>query len=204
MTRLIRTPLSNIFLSIIAAALSGEARTHPVFRELARRRLMECSERVRSFSRGEVLLPRREPQFLADQVSRARQEIRALSYVDVDLDWWLSKSGGEYIQENIRAARRGVSVRRIFIYDDWSKDIQRIVHLYSTGGIEVLRVSVQVLPPALHRNLLIVDRSFLFEHRANVSGATVGYLYASEPARISEAINAFDMIADRARVVSSS
>lgn len=197
----VRQPESRIFQQLIgASSLTGQL-DHPAFRELARRRLVECSARISDFTRGEVLLPRRDVQVMADQVVRARRHIEATSHFPRDLEFWMSAAGHDYVQETARAAKRGVRIRRTMVYQYWTDDLQRIAELQRRCGIDVLRIALHDLPDQLRRNLVVFDRALLVEQKANVSGETVGCLYATNPSVVEDGLSALEAVAQRATPV---
>jgi hypothetical protein len=197
----VRQPTSLVFQQLIGVSSLAGPVDHPAFRELARRRLTECSTRISDFCRGEVLLPHRDIQVMADQVLRARKCVEATSYFPHDAEFWLSAAGHDYVQENARAAKRGVNIRRTMIYDFWGKDLERIALSQKNGGIEVLRVAVTDLPQPLRRNLVVFDRALLVEQKANVNGETIGYLYATDRSCVEDGLSALKTIAQRAKPV---
>ena len=54
-----------------------------------------------------------------------------------DVDWWSAPEGVEYARRNYKAAADGIEVSRIFVFDRWSGEAERIAAEQADHGIQV-------------------------------------------------------------------
>ena len=198
------TASAGLYVAIVDATLAAHAASsHPVFTRLVHRKLKECVTHLTNLSDGEATLRYRDDDLITEQVRQSHTSVKAISYLSTDLTWWRSSAGQAFGEENLRAARRGISVFRVFIYDKWTDEIEQIARYQEESGIAVARVSSSAVRPGLRRNLIVLDQSFLVERRANHNGEIVGYRYASDPTRIVDALDAISALSERGERLSS-
>ena len=98
--------------------------------------------------------------------------IDATSIQSLDTTFWASATGRIYVEQLAAAVRRGVRVRRVFIYDHWAHEIASVAHEQKNLGMNVRRVRREDLKDARLRRDFIVFRD---TYADGVSGRTTGY-----------------------------
>jgi hypothetical protein len=106
-------------------------------------------------------------------VPETKGSIDATSVQAVDEAFWSSQAGKRYFASLCEALRRGVSVRRIFVYDDWER-LAGIAHEQQRQGIDARRVKrLDILEPHKRRDFIVFrdaelvtrnGRTVQFEH----------------------------------------
>src|SRR5262249_23759929 len=91
-------------------------------------------------------------------IERAQSSIEATSYVDPG-KWWSTPEGEIYLNKNREAVRRGVRVRRIFVFRtaDERAALDGILKAQKEAGIEVFICDVSRLPGRLQKDVIIMD-----------------------------------------------
>jgi hypothetical protein len=113
-----------------------------------------------------------------------------------DLDWWLRDSSNRstYWMLNEQALRRGVAVERIFIYRDWSDELDTLARTQHDAGVRVLRVSQDLLPVALRVNITLWDEACGFELRGNSAGEVIGQHFTFAAQDLASMLDRFKLI----------
>jgi hypothetical protein len=75
-----------------------------------------------------------------DLVHDLKREMLATSVPSIDLEWWKSPEGQQYWSLQEKAIQRGVSIRRVFIYDTWTDEIDDMARTQRSAGAKVGRV----------------------------------------------------------------
>jgi hypothetical protein len=112
----------------------------------------------------------------------------------VDLEWWLSPLGSKYWQRLQEAMRRGVHCERIFIFHDWNEDLDRLAREQAGGGVHVLRVHRDKLPPHLRLDLIIWDDDCGYETRSNERGEGQWNYFTFQTEEISQLAISYNLI----------
>jgi hypothetical protein len=141
--------------------------------ELARKAFEDCRIRVEELQRGHYVTsdadeaPNSPVHALTE---RLRESLLATSSGD-DIAWWLAPSlSRNYWRLNTEALKRGVTIKRVFIYRDWTGPLDALALAQFEAGVQVSRVSEYQLPPILRLNLVIWDERCGLEPRHNAAG----------------------------------
>jgi hypothetical protein len=141
--------------------------------DLARKAFDDCRIRLEELQRGHYVTadadesPNSPVHALTEQL---RESLLATSSGD-DISWWLAPSlSRNYWRLNVEALKRGVTIKRIFIYRDWSGPLETLAMAQHQAGVQVLRVPEHQLPPILRLNIVIWDENCGLEPRHNAAG----------------------------------
>lgn len=156
-------------------AFNAIERTHgsgmPV--ELAREIFEDCRHRLEELRRGRYAggeadeSPRSAYYRLTERLHTGMLATSAGS----DLDWWQDPAANRILWRlNEQALRRGVSIKRIFIYRTWTDELDAVAKTHQAAGVQVMRVAENQLPPTLRLNLVIWDAACAHEPQYNTAG----------------------------------
>jgi hypothetical protein len=100
-----------------------------------------------------------------------------------DIAWWLDPASSRtYWRLNLDALRRGIAIKRIFIYEEWTPALDALARFQHERGVCVLRVSEDQLPSSLRLNTIIWDGNCGYEPVYSPSGERIGssFTFASQ------------------------
>jgi hypothetical protein len=95
--------------------------------------------------------------FMTVMTAKSHQTLWATSLTREDLVRWQSADWHNYWEAQLAAMRRGVQIRRIFIYDEWPPNgaLDLLARRQETAGVEVRRVAASPLKGSPDRDLLV-------------------------------------------------
>lgn len=140
--------------------------------DLAHRSFENCRVQLESLARGRYSTPDPDespnsPIYgLTEQVKNTILATTA----GFDLEWWQHSLARTYWRLNEEALRRGVVIKRIIIYREWTAEMERLARSQSAAGVQIMRVDESQLPPALRLNLVIWDGVCAMEPEYNSVG----------------------------------
>lgn len=140
---------------------------------LAYKAFEDCRTQLSELQRGRYITP--DPDESPNSpthvlTDRLQHTLLATSSGD-DISWWLDSSLSRvYWQRNIEAMKRGVTIKRIFIYRDWTAEIESLVEAQHAAGVHIFRVAENRLPAALCLNIVLWDDVCALEPRHNSAG----------------------------------
>jgi hypothetical protein len=145
--------------------------------DLGRKAFEECLAQLRNLQRGQFDAPFDDNWLVYALTERAQRRLLATSVEDVDLAWWQSAAGQTYWRLHEEALSRGVNIQRIFIYRTWTGDHETLARKQQAGGVRVLRVCQDQLPPGLRVDMILWDDQCGYESRVNSTGEAISNNY---------------------------
>ena len=146
--------------------------------ELARKAFDDCLTQLKDLQRGHYSTPDDDysPNSPVNALNERVKHSMSATSVGGDLDWWLGATFGRdaYWRLNVQALERGVEIKRIFIYETWTDELEALAKTQHERGVRVLRVARHLLPISLQLNLVIWDGVCCFEPKHTPSGEYVG------------------------------
>ncbi len=167
--------------------------------DVARKALDECARTLDDLTRGQIRVSSDDNEALFVQTARAKEYILATSIPYVDLKWWCSDIGRKYWDANVAAMGRGVRVERVFVYQEWTDQLQELAEEQAAAGAIIWAVHRDKVPHALRIDMIVWDRSFSYEIRLNSDGEEIENLYSVNASDIDRKIHCFDIIRSCAR-----
>ena len=171
---------------------------------LARAAFRECQAQLADLRRGHYAT--------SDEDESPRSPVRALTEnlttsllatsVGEDINWWLRESSNRkvYWSLNEQALRRGVNVERVFIYRDWTSDVEKVAKLQHDSGVRVWLVREDHLPQTLRINIMLWDGVCGLEFHSNSGGTAIGQRFTFEREDLVLMIDRFNLIKSSARL----
>lgn len=144
---------------------------------LARETFEACLGRLKTLQRGHFETPYDDIILLYSLLEETSESLLATSVSNDDLQWWMSSHGQTYWRLHEVALQRGVSITRIFIYDIWTEDHEKLAAIQQSGGVNTLRVNRNALPAALRLDMIIWDGRSGYESRLNSTGEAIANHY---------------------------
>ncbi len=145
--------------------------------DLGRKAFEDCLAQLKNLQRGHFDAPFDDNWLVFALTERTQRRLIATSVEEVDLGWWQSAAGHTYWRLHQEALSRGVTIQRIFIYREWTGDHETLAQKQHTGGVRVLRVRQNQLPPALRVDMIMWDDQCGYESRVNSTGEAISNNY---------------------------
>ncbi len=188
-------------LEEIAEATSRVA-SHQELRPLldvAEKEVERSKENLATLRHGKYRADAADTTILFEETDRAERRMLATFLQRFDLEWWSSELGRDYWAVNRRAFERGVEIQRIFIYDDWTPELERIVQAQSQAGIDVMVVEREALPRDCRLAMVIWDDRLVYQGELNSDGETINVLYSVSKADVDTRLDQFARIKRHAK-----
>jgi hypothetical protein len=173
-------------------AISTQRRLIP-FIDYARRDIGHCAHTVAGMAGGQMRASVGD-DVLVRQTDLAQRIIRACSVQRLDMPRWLSGVGTRYWESNLRALDRKVRIERVFIYEDWTADLERIVNQQANAGVHVWTVESRFADPRLRINMAAWDDSFTYHFDLNSEGDPVENIYSVNEVDIARRIDQIELL----------
>jgi hypothetical protein len=132
--------------------------------------LERCANDLKELERGHLRIEWEDIDLVLAQTNASRETVRATSVQSVDLSFWLSRAGQRYWQAHLDALQRGITIERIFIYKDWTDELNSLALGQHEAGVDVSRVLYDSLPARLRNDVIIWDESCGYETQVNAGG----------------------------------
>lgn len=165
--------------------------------KLARKAFEDCHAQLAELARGRygTFDGDESPNSPLNALTEAvRQSLLATSSGD-DVDWWLDNAATRnYWRLNVEAAKRGVPVKRIFIYREWTDQIKALADAHFAAGVQVFRVAERDLPPVLCINIVIWDEQCGLVPQHNAAGEWIASNFTFAPQDLALLLDRFALI----------
>ncbi|MHA2425720.1 MAG: hypothetical protein ACXAEF_13095, partial [Candidatus Thorarchaeota archaeon] len=152
------TPLREVVAEYDLIVRNGS----PLHIQEAQRKLLEFGEMIKDLKRGRISIPREEAFVRAGKILDTLEKSMLITDIVMDPNKWSTGDHLLWQETNLRAARKGLKLTRIFIIKD--KDFLRDEYpLAKTmreqieAGISVRYVSLDELEPDLIRDGALLD-----------------------------------------------
>ncbi|HET8658760.1 MAG TPA: hypothetical protein VFM55_07150 [Micromonosporaceae bacterium] len=126
-------------------------------------------------SEGRIRLVYLDKEFAVNVTGEVRHSIRAMTVETAAPGFWLTPIGRQYLRLQAEAVRRGVVIERIFVYQEWSPELDTIAREQAEAGIRVYKADGRRLRPDLRTNLAVWDDVCGFETEVNASGDVIAH-----------------------------
>jgi hypothetical protein len=166
--------------------------------EYARRDIKRTAHATAGMASGQMRA-RVGDDILVRQTDLAQRIIRACSVQSMDVPRWLSDLGSKYWEANLRALQRKVSIERVFIYEDWTADFERIVNQQAEAGVQVWVVESSLADALLRVDMAVWDDSFTYHFELNSEGNPIENIYSVNEVDIARRIDQMELLKSVAR-----
>lgn len=117
--------------------------------DVCREAFGRCLGTLVDLERGHFSTPYGDNGLFLSLITHTRRTMCATSVPTVDLDWWRQPVGRQYWQAQLEALARGVTIRRVFIYDTWTDGLDALAREQAAAGVTVRRIRGDRLAPNL-------------------------------------------------------
>ncbi|MEU4576981.1 hypothetical protein ACBI99_36045 [Nonomuraea sp. ATR24] len=154
----------------------------------------ECLRTLADLERGHFRAPYGDAGVFLKLIEQSRESMCVTSVPSVDLSWWLQPVGRQYWQAQVEALRRGVEIRRVFIYHEWTDALDALAREQIEAGVKVRRVQVDRLPPAMRVITGVWDGACGHELSYTAAGEAVHDTFTVSPPDLERLMRQFEMI----------
>lgn len=169
-----------------------------LFSELALAKVRETRLFMQDLKRGHVRVPVDDPTPMGNQIDSVKERVRATTILAVDLEWWLSSGGRDYLGRNKRAIEeRGVSIERIVIWKelDNKPELGKVIEEQRAAKVKILFAKhADIKKRELKTNMAIYDDSSYNDVAFNLDGESVYVDYYLEPSDAQLAIARYELL----------
>lgn len=170
--------------------------------DVAEKELERARQHLTTLQNGQFRADAADSTILFDQTDRAERIMLATFLQRFDLQWWSSELGRHYWSVNQQASERGVEIRRIFIYDEWTPELEQIVREQREAGIEVMAVAGERVPRDCRVAMVIWDDRLVYQGELNSDGETINVIYSVSKADVDARLSQFNRIRSVAKPAS--
>jgi hypothetical protein len=110
------------------------------------RLISECQSQIRDLSIGHLFRDSYDPTLKMQLLSQKPGILRTTSLQTHDLAWQRSEVGRAYWQAQLEAMGRGWTIERIFIYQDWSQELNDLAIEQLNKGVRIYRIAQKNVP----------------------------------------------------------
>ncbi|MCG5216286.1 hypothetical protein [Streptosporangium sp. KLBMP 9127] len=154
----------------------------------------ECLRTLADLERGHFRAPYGDNSVFHGLITNSRRSMCVTSVPSVDLDWWLEPVGRQYWQAQVDALKRGIEIRRVFIYQEWSDALDALAREQVAAGVKVRRVHIDRLPPHMRVITGVWDDSCGHELSYTAGGEAVHDTFTVSPPDLERLMRQFEMI----------
>jgi hypothetical protein len=153
-----------------AEQLFRKSPIRPTYHLIIRRISGELAE----LADGWMSLSPSEKRVVVGITQQARHSLHAVSIEGPRPTFWASGTGRLYFDAQCAAVARGVAIKRVIVYTDWSDQLDRVAQEQRKAGIDIHRVHARLLTDAQDRvNIAIWDDFCGFETTSTPDGDTI-------------------------------
>jgi hypothetical protein len=164
----------------------------------ARSYLERCANDLKDLERGHLKVEWEDIDLVLAQTRSAQRDLRATSVQGVDLSWWLSRPGRRYWQAHKEALARGIRVERVFIYEEWTEELDNLAREQQVAGVSVLRVPYSLLPSRLKTDMIIWDAACGYETQLNAVGDGYRNFFTLDKQDIARMLSDYEAVRNQA------
>lgn len=147
-----------------------------------REAMEECRARLADLEGGRFQFPYTDNELPLRLCETMQREFLATSVAAFDVRWWRLPEGRRYWQLQRDALDRGVAIRRVFVYDEWSDELAAVAREQLGAGVQVRRVRQGALPVGARGVIGLWDATCGLEVSYDASGQAVLFSYSvAEP-----------------------
>jgi hypothetical protein len=163
--------------------------------EAAKRLLGATDRELRELAGGVLYVDCYDPSLKLQLLRAPASILRTMSVQSHDLRWHLSDVGRNYWKAQQDALARGWKIRRVFVYDDWTAELDDLAQEQKQAGVEVLRIGHASLPAELRTlDVTVWGDRHAFEHRKMELGNTTVDKFTVDPSDIARYLALFDIL----------
>ncbi|WP_101254694.1 hypothetical protein [Streptomyces barkulensis] len=141
-----------------------------------RRRLRRLAEELEQLGQGRVERPRDDSEHLLAATRECRERMEAVTNIVGEPVWWRSDLGVAYWQANLDALDRGVRIRRVFLVDRHTAELEELLEYQRRAGVEVV-VKYQEGQTGQLINYVVWDGLRAWEARMDARGEIMAQLF---------------------------
>lgn len=154
----------------------------------------DCLRTLADLERGHFRAPYGDNRLFLSLIKNCRTSMCVTSVPSVDLGWWLQPVGRQYWLAQVDAIARGIEIRRVFIYQEWTDDLDALAREQIAAGVHVRRVHADRLSPALRVITGIWDGTCGHELSYTAGGEAVHDSFTVSPPDLERLMRQFELI----------
>lgn len=162
--------------------------------ETARELMEQCRTRMADLESGRFHHPYVENALNLRLCQALRREFLAISVPALDLAWWRTPEGRQYWSLQVQALDRGATIRRVFVHNGWTDDIDAMAREQKSAGVEVRSVHRDELPVGIRGIVGIWDGTCGVEVKYDASGEAISWAYSVSPSDLDRLRRQFEQV----------
>jgi hypothetical protein len=154
----------------------------------------DCLRTLTDLERGHFRAPYGDNGIFHGIIANTKRLMCATSLPSADLSWWVSPIGRQYWEVQVEALRRGVEIRRVFIYQEWTDELDALAREQVAAGVKVRRVQADGISPGMRVITAVWDDTCGHELSYNAGGEAVHDSFTVSAPDIHRLTQQFEMI----------
>jgi hypothetical protein len=170
-------PRGPDFVSKLAdvGAVIDESDRSDLLRDELQVRMAEFEAHVDHLIRGRIVRDGGDVTDMLVHTNECEREIRATTTliaatVEDPASWWQARGGREYWEANTAALTRGVQITRVFVIDQLTDAVSRLMEVQRAAGVSVYYVEQDLVPTNLRTNVVIWDGEVAWRAQMSTTG----------------------------------
>jgi hypothetical protein len=182
---------SSIFNIVHSTNIIVSKSKNSLFKDSAKYEVERCQNMLDNLKRGYLKTDYYDINPLLMALEKTKNNLRSVSVLSIDTQFWESSMGKKFWEENIRAINRNVSIERIFVYETWDDKLQKLIEKQVAAGVKVFVISQDKLPHYLCVDMIIYDNEFMYKAILNSNGIPIENLLSTNVSDINHEIKIF-------------
>ncbi|MEW5985668.1 MAG: hypothetical protein AB1791_03445 [Chloroflexota bacterium] len=156
--------------------------------------LLECREVIHHLVEGRMTVSTQSKYTYGfTGINTATHGIKAVAYADIA--WWRSNPGETYMLLNIEAAKRGVDIIRVWIFNkDALAGYKDVIERQKQADIQTYVATPDQIPSDFLEDYMVVDERVLVKLELTLHGQSKAELISINPIEVDKALSNFDGI----------
>jgi hypothetical protein len=139
----------------------------------AYQRIQQLTEDLDELRRGRIVRSRDDYEHLIMRTEKCHATLDAITNINSEPHWWQTDLARRYWQANVAAIARGIRIRRIFIYDQLTTELRKLLEEQHQAGVKVAIVHYRTIDPASHLNFAVWDNQWVWEGKMNAQAEII-------------------------------
>jgi hypothetical protein len=170
---------------------------------IAVRQLLDAyGTQLADLARGHLIVDSYDATIKLDLLTQETGLLRTTSLQSNDLQWHLSEVGRGYWRAQKEAIARGWRIERIFIFDEWTDDLDALAREQQVAGVKVKRVAGVGLPISMQIDFTLWNSKYAFRQWVEETGTGMVDRFTVDPSEIEQFENLWRRIDAAAEVLS--
>lgn len=166
--------------------------------ELFAKRAVIETERYRDImmrlSRGELRTGPYDNDAIVYLINMAKDRLDVVSLSSANDEWWDTPMGEKTWKANVDAIARGITITRVFIFDEYTKAREATMQKHEASGVKVHWSLIDDLPVELRVGFAVFDDWVCYQIVQTADGRVAEYVFTYDEADVRKLKHCFERV----------